>query len=53
MVNDMNVNNSSDFDFNDVVFDAKLTETGARITLRAVGTTSQMRMAGEDHGHDG
>lgn len=48
MVNDMNVNNSSDFDFNDVVFDAKLTETGARITLRAVGTTSQMRVGGKE-----
>lgn len=48
LVNDLNVSNKSDLDFNDLVFDAKFTDKGARITLRAVGTTSPIRIGGKE-----
>ena len=48
MVNDYNVKNNSDFDFNDLVFDAKFTNSGAKITLRAVGTISPIRIGGKE-----
>lgn len=51
MVNDYYVNAKSDFDFNDLVFDARLTNHGASITVRAVGTTYPIRVGGKEaHG---
>ena len=48
LVNDLNASSKSDFDFNDLVFDAKFTNNGARITVRAVGNTSPIRVGGKE-----
>ena len=48
LVNDFNVNKNSDFDFNDLVFDAKFTSSGARLTVWAVGTTSPIKVGGRE-----
>ena len=48
IVEDMNDLNSYDFDFNDVVFDAVMTPTGADIKLQAVGTTLPITIGGHE-----
>lgn len=48
MVNDLNVNSKSDFDFNDLVFDAKFSGAGVTVTVQAVGTTSPIRIGGKE-----
>ena len=45
---DLSAEESSDFDFNDVVFNYKYTSTGVDITLRAAGGTLPLRLAGND-----
>ena len=45
---DLTAEESSDFDFNDVVFDYKYTSTGVDIVLRAAGGTLPLRLAGND-----
>jgi len=46
MGEDLSANESSDFDFNDVVFDFKITETGAKILLQAAGGTLPLKIGG-------
>lgn len=48
LVNDIYVSERTDFDFNDLVFDAKFTDKGAKITLRAVGTTKPIKVGGKE-----
>lgn len=48
LVNDIYVSERTDFDFNDLVFDAKFTDKGAQITLRAVGTTKPIKVGGKE-----
>ena len=46
---DLNVNGeNSDFDFNDIVLDVKLTSSGADCILQAAGATLPIRINGED-----
>ncbi len=48
LVEDLNAESSSDFDFNDVVFDAKLVDGGAEITLQAVGGIYPLYVGGKE-----
>lgn len=49
MGEDLSVEESSDFDFNDVVFDVMLTATGAKIRLMAAGGTLPLFIGDESH----
>jgi len=46
MAEDLTVNDGSDFDFNDVVFDVQWTATGAKIRLNAAGGTLPLTIEG-------
>ena len=45
---DLSADESSDFDFNDVVFDYTYTSTGVDVTLRAAGGTLPLRLFGNN-----
>ena len=45
---DLTLSQGTDFDFNDIVLDVKLTATGADCTLQAAGATLPIRINGED-----
>ena len=49
MAEDLNAKESSDFDFNDVVFDVQWIEGGAKIRLVAAGGTYPLRINGDDN----
>lgn len=46
MGEDLSASEGSDFDFNDVVFDFKITSTGAKILLQAAGGTLPLKIGG-------
>ena len=46
MAEDLTINDGSDFDFNDVVFDVQWTATGAKIRLNAAGGTLPLTIEG-------
>lgn len=46
---DLNANDPSDFDFNDVVIDIKITKTGAECILQAAGGTMPLRINGDNN----
>ena len=46
MGEDLSATENSDFDFNDVVFDYKITSTGAKILLQAAGGTLPLKIGG-------
>lgn len=51
MAEDLSASEGTDFDFNDVVFDYKLTNTGATICLLAAGGTLELKI-GDAEVHD-
>lgn len=52
MAEDLAVDNNSDFDFNDVVFDAAIVGNDAVITLQAVGGTLPLHIGTRDDEHE-
>lgn len=48
MAEDLVVESTKDFDFNDVVFDVYMTSTGADITIQAVGSTLPISIGGKE-----
>lgn len=46
---DLSVKENSDFDFNDIVLDVKLTDTGADCVLQAAGGTLPLRINGDNN----
>ena len=56
MGEDLSASEGSDFDFNDVVFDFKITETSAKILLQAAGGTLPLKIGGtadsDDDGYE-
>ncbi len=46
---DLNANDPSDFDFNDVVIDIRITKTGAECILQAAGGTMPLRINGDNN----
>ena len=49
MGEDLNASDPSDFDFNDIVIDIKITKTGADCILQAAGGTMPLRVNGDDN----
>jgi hypothetical protein len=49
MGEDLNANDPSDFDFNDIVIDIRITKTGAECILQAAGGTMPLRINGDDN----
>ena len=46
---DLSVQDNTDFDFNDIVLDVKLTKTGADCVLQAAGATLPIRINGDNN----